>query len=216
MFFTLAYQAIPPGSSFYDRLKHDRAFRVLSSHLLSSGSIFHMFQYDPVAFNEYIGNEYMKYAIELYPDVFCGTELETSITIADFREVFKITCRDYPEIVDAVGSLENSFSVVRDKLIEELLRRNFEDATVIVDRLAYGDDVLGANEHKLDLISREAVKKGASILRQIESEMLFPGGNEDEKWYLESFREWKKFYLDVDDLGAEIIMGCFDSIRTLN
>ncbi len=152
----------------------------------------------------------MKYAIELYPDVFCGTELETSLTIADFCEVLQITCRDYPEIVDTVGSLEDSFSEVHDKLIEELLKRNFEDADAIVSRLAYGNVMLGADLNRIELITRESVKKGASILRQIEPEMLFDkGGDEEEKWYLESFRNWKKFYLDVDDLGAEIVMGCY-------
>jgi hypothetical protein len=43
-----------------------------------------------------------------------------------------------------------------------------------------------------------------SILRQIEPEILFPG--EEQGWYSTNFREWKEFYLDADDLGAEIIM----------
>jgi hypothetical protein len=198
---TLTYLAIPPQSSFYARLQHDRAFLVLSLQLSPYG-LFSLFEYDPVHFNEIIG-----YTIKGYPDIFCGTELETSMLIGEFRDALRITCRDYPKIAGRGGSLEKSFVEVRDALTEELSRQKVEDAAVIVDDLLYGDTYLGESEHSWGLVSREAVKKGASILRQIESETLFPGGDSgDEGWYSMNFKEWKKFYLSVDELDAEIIM----------
>jgi hypothetical protein len=199
---TLAYQAIPPESSFYSRLKHDRAFMILSIELFYSGYLFHSVEQYPEEFNESIES-----AIEGHPEVFCGTELEISMLVGDFREAIRVTCRDYPKIVDITGSLEKSFDLVRDRLVEELSKRKFEDAAVIVDDLSYGDTYLGENEESFGLTTREAVKKGADILRQIEPEMLFPGGdNGDEGWYSEDFRSWRKFYLSANDLGAEIIM----------
>ncbi|WP_146138124.1 hypothetical protein [Chamaesiphon polymorphus] len=38
---TLAYQAIPPESSFYARLQHDRAFMIMSIESFYSGYLFH-------------------------------------------------------------------------------------------------------------------------------------------------------------------------------
>ena len=98
----LVYQSLPPGSDFYSRLQNDRAFRVLASSLFTAGNVFHIFQYVPESFNEY-----MEEAISRHPDVFCGTETETSLIIGDFREALRITCRDYPEIVYNAGSWSN-------------------------------------------------------------------------------------------------------------
>jgi hypothetical protein len=199
---TLAYQAIPPESSFYARLKHDRAFTILSICLFDSGHLFNLFEDDPESFDESMEN-----AFEGYPEVFCGTEKENSVLIEDFCQAVRVTRRDYPKIVDITGSLEKSFDVVRDKLLEELSRRKFDDSAVIVDDLLYGDDILGVGEEPFCLATRDAVKKGASILRQIEPETLFPGGDDgEERWYSINFRGWKKFYLLADDNDAEILI----------
>jgi hypothetical protein len=199
---TLAYQAIPPESSFYARLKNDRAFMIMSIEIFYSGYLFHSVEQYSQEFNQSI-----EIAIKYHPDVFCGTELETSLLVADFREAMRVTCRDYPKIVGITGSLEKTFDVVRDRLVDELSRQNFEDSAVIVDDLLYGDTYIGEHEETFGLATREAVKKGASILRQVEPEMLFPGGNDgNEGWYSEDFREWKKFYLLADDNNAEILM----------
>jgi hypothetical protein len=199
---TLTYQAIPPQSNFYARLQHDRAFRALSFELSPYG-LFHLFKSDPIDFNEIMGD-----AIEGHPDIFCGTEIETSMLIGEFREGLRITCRDYPKIAGVSGSLEKSFEEVEDRLTEELSSRKFEDAYDIVTILLYGDTHLGENslpdEDTWRLVSREAVKRGANVLRQIDPAILFPG--EDEGWYFENFRSWKEFYLLVDDLGAEVLM----------
>jgi hypothetical protein len=203
----LAYQAISPKSSFYTHLQHDRAFRVLSKPLFTAGSLFHIFQHDLTDFNQTIEREISK-----HPEVFCGNDVETSLIIGDFREALQITCRDYPEIVYVTAFLEQSHEEIIEMLTDELSKRKFEDVDDIVDTLFYGDGCLGERvspdeeSFVLYLISREAVTKGASILRQIEPEMLFPGGDEDEEWYSEEFRAWKDFYLSADDLGAEIIM----------
>jgi hypothetical protein len=90
---TLTYQAIPPKSSFYARLQQDRAFRVLAIFHYPYG-LFRLFQHYPIDFNELVED-----AIESHPDIFCGTEIETSMLIGDFREALRITCRDYPEII---------------------------------------------------------------------------------------------------------------------
>jgi hypothetical protein len=198
----LVYQAIPPESNFYARLQHDRAFRIFSRYLFVSGSIFHSFKYDIQNFNDCI-----KSGIERHPDAFSEKSLETSLVVADFREAIRIAWQDYPEIVQNTGMLEKSFDVVRDRLEEELSRRKLEDAAVVVDDLLYGDSLLGENEEIFGLTTRDAVKKGASVLRQIDPETLFPGGDDGEEgWYWENFRDWREFYLDADDLGAEVLM----------
>jgi hypothetical protein len=205
---TLTYQAIPPQSSFYARLQHDRAFRVLAQQLFTHGSLFSSFEYDPVSFNKSMGD-----AIDNHPEIFCGTELETSMFVGEFRDELRIVCRDYPEIIRISGDLEKSFVEVRDRLTEELLKRKFDDVDDIVATLLYGDIDLGTRANPDEesftfaLTSREAVKKGANILRQIDPETLFPGGYYgDESWAAYSFKEWKEFYLLADEKEAEIIM----------
>jgi hypothetical protein len=111
----LVYQAIPPESSFYTRLQHDRAFRIFSRYLFASSSIFNAFKYDLQDFNNCI-----KYGIERHPDVFSEASLETSSIVADFREALRITWHEYPEIVRNTSILEKSFDVVFDRLEEEL------------------------------------------------------------------------------------------------
>jgi hypothetical protein len=198
----LVYQAIPPESSFYARLQSDRSFRIFSKYLFVSSSIFHSFKYDTQHFYDCI-----KSGVERHPDVFSETDLETSLIVADFREALRTAWRDYPKIVRNTAILEKSFDVVRDTLEEELSRRKIEDAEVIVYDLLYGDSSLGEDEEIFGLTTREAVKQGASVLRQIEPEALFPGGDDGEEgWYWENFRDWREFYLDADDLGAEVLM----------
>jgi hypothetical protein len=207
---TLTYQAIPPKSDFYARLQNDRAFRVLAQQLFPQSSLFGLFEGDPMTFNELMGE-----AIDNHPDVFCGTELETSMLVGEFRNALRITCRDYPDIVRISGDLEKSFAEVRDSLTEELSRRKFEDVDEIVATLLYGDIDLGKRVNPdeesfgLALTSRAAVKKGASILRQIEPEILFPG-DALEGWLFWSFKEWKEFYFLADEKEAEIIMDVID------
>jgi hypothetical protein len=198
----LVYQAIPPESSFYTRLQHDRAFRIFSRYLFASSSIFNAFKYDLQDFNNCI-----KYGIERHPDVFSEASLDTSSIVADFREALRITWQEYPEIVRNTSILEKSFDVVFDRLEEELSRQNFEDAEIVVYDLIYGDSSIGENEEIFGLTTCEAVKKGASVLRQIEPETLFPGGEDGEDgWYWENYKDWREFYLDADDLGAEVLM----------
>jgi hypothetical protein len=134
---TLTYQAIPPQSSFYSRLQQDRAFRVLASFHSPYG-LFRLFQHDPIDFNELVEK-----AISRHPDIFCGTELEISMLIGDFREALRITCRDYPKITYTEGSLDKSSEEVCDRLTEELSKRKFEDVDDIVNTLLYGDIAFG-------------------------------------------------------------------------
>lgn len=197
----LVYQAIPPESSFYTRLQHDRSFRIFSRYLFVSGSIFHSFKYDFQDFNDCIER-----GIERHPDLFSKDSLETSLIVADFRETIRITWQRYPKIVHNTGMLEKSFDVVSDRLEEELSRLKLEDDGIIHD-LLYGDSSLGENEEIFGLTTREAVKQGASVLRQIEPETLFPGGEDGEDgWYWENYKDWREFYLDADALGAEVLM----------
>jgi hypothetical protein len=201
---TLAYQAIPPESSFYARLKHDRAFMIMSIELFYSGYLFNLniIEDDRDEFDEYMEN-----LIEGHPEVFCGTELEISLLVEDFLEAIRVARRDYPNIVDITGSLEKSFDLFEDRLLKKLSSQKIADAEVIVSDLLYGDDILGENEETFGLVTRAAVKKGASILRQIEPEALFPEESDyEEGWYSYNFKRWKKCYLLADDNNAEILM----------
>ena len=97
--------------------------------------------------------------------------------------------------------------LVIDLLVLRGRRDRSKDAEILVYDLIYGDSSIGENEEIFGLTTREAVKKGASVLRQIEPKTLFPGGEDGEDgWYWENFRDWREFYLEADDLGAEVLM----------
>jgi hypothetical protein len=194
---TFGYQAIPAESSFYSRFQQSIAFRVLSANLFyEEGAVFDLFQDDPEAFNDFI-----EATSEDYPNLFCGTELETSLLIDDFREAMQVTCLDYPQIVDldcSIGGFEFD-----ERLKEELLRRNFNNAEQIVGNLLNGDEEIEFPDNiilPLSLISREAIRKGAAALRQIELEILFPSGDNNKECL--DFKEWREFCLLAADLNT--------------
>jgi len=169
---SVLYSAIPPSSTLYARLQREKALSILVVSLFPYGcGIFRFFEIEPEEVNEILEE-----VIEAYQDIF-GSELEADQLIDEFRSELRRTRQAYPGIEDRTASLEKSSTEIEKRLSQELSRRQIANANDIVQRLMFGDQTLAPTllpaGESLGLISRELVREGASILRQINPEMLF-------------------------------------------
>ncbi len=100
--------------------------------------------------------------------------------------------------------------MVAERLSGELVKRQFTNADEITQRLMFGDQTLAPTplppRESLGLISRDLVREGASILRQINPEALFAKNDGWEEDYLNQFKNWRNLYLSADKKGEEILV----------
>jgi hypothetical protein len=167
--------------------------------------IFRFFEIEPEEVNEILEE-----VIEAHQDTF--SDLEAEQIIAEFRSELRRTREAYPGIEDRSTSLEKSSTEIEERLTQELLRRQIENANEIVEKLICGDQVFAPNllpeAESLGLISRELVIEGARILRQIDPEALFNDEGED-RWCIDEFSQWRDLYLSADEKNEEILVGVF-------
>lgn len=206
MSFSVLYSAIPPNSTLYSRLQHEKALSILMVSLFPYGcGIFRFFEIELEEINEILED-----VIALHRGTF-GSQLEASQAIAEFRSELQRTRRAYQGIEDRTTSLEKSSVEIEKRLLSELSKRQIVNADGIVQKLMYGDRTFVPNllsqEESLGLISRKLVSEGASILRRINPEMLFARDEGWEGWCLEDLERWRGLYLAADEQNEEILVG---------
>ncbi len=206
---TLSYQAI------YQRLQQEQTLNILMVSLFPQGNgIFRFFDIDPLVPGDSIRsiNNDLERVIKRHHEIF-GSELEASLTVAEYCSELILTCRNYPGIEDRRSSMEKTFDEIKEWLSRELSRINFVDAGEIIGRIMFGDrtfapDMLTGKEESLYLISRETVSECASILRQIDPVAMLDIKDDDwDEYLLENLVEWRDFCLEADEKGEEILIG---------
>jgi hypothetical protein len=201
---SILYSAIPPNSSLYLRLQSEKALSILVASLFPYGcGIFRFFEIEPEEIDEIIEN-----VIEIHQEVF-ESKLELDRVIAEFRSQLTLTRQAFPGIEDRTAMLEKCVDEIEQRLVQELTTRQVADAKEIVQKLLEGDrtfasDLLSPEDETLGLISRELVREGASIFRQIVPKTMFA---ENEDWYLEQLQELKDLYLAADEHNEVILVG---------
>lgn len=203
---SVLYNAIPCSSTLYARLQREKPLAILMVPLFPYGcGIFRFFEIEPEEVNEILEE-----VIEAHPDTF--SDLEAEQIIAEFRSELRRAHEAYPGIEGRSASLEKSSTEIEERLTQELLRRQIENANEIVEKLICGDQVFAQNllpeAESLGLISRELVIEGARILRQIDPEELFNDEGED-RWCIDEFSQWRDLYLSADEKNEEILVGVF-------
>ncbi|PHJ66101.1 hypothetical protein VF14_16155 [Nostoc linckia z18] len=203
---SVIYSAIPPSSTLYARLQHEKALTILVVSLFSYGcGIYRFFEIEPEEINEILED-----AIETHQQTF-GSELEAHQVIAQLQSELRRTCQAYPGIEDRTALLEKSSAEIQERLSQELSRRQISNANEIVQKLIFGDRTLAPTllppEESLGLISRELVSQGASILGQIDPEALFVRDQSWEGWCLNGLEHWKNLYLSAAENNEEILVG---------
>lgn len=200
----ILYSAIPPSSELYSRLQSQKALARLLVWLFPYGcGIFRFFEVEPDEIDEILEN-----VVEVYPDIF-ESKLELDRVIAEFRSQLTLTRQAFPGIEDRTAMLEKCVDEIEQRLVQELTTRQVADAKEIVQKLLEGDrtfapDLLSPEDETLGLISRELVREGASIFRQIVPKTMFA---ENEDWYLEQLQELKDLYLAADEHNEVILVG---------
>ncbi len=198
---SVLYSAIPPGSTLYARLQHEKALSILVVYLFPYGcGIFRFFEIDPEEINEILED-----VIETHQETF-GSEREADRVITELRSELRLTRQAYPGIEDRRASLEKTSVEIEKRLSQELSRRKVANADEIVGKLMFGDQNLAptllSTEDSLGLISRDLVSEGASILRQIDPETLFTRN----EWCFEDFERWRNLYLLAAEKNEEILV----------
>lgn len=199
------YHAIPPTSTLYARLQCEKALAIMMVYLFPYGcGVFNFFELPPDEIDEILGD-----LIEEHCETF-GSELEADDAIAEFRSELRRIRRSYPGIENRRALFEKTSTEVAERLSDELLRRQFTNADEIIERLMFGDQILAPTllppRESLGLISRDLVREGASILRQINPETLFARNDGREEYRLNHFKSWRNLYLSADKKGEEILV----------
>ncbi len=199
---SVLYSAIPPGSTLYARLQHEKALSILVVYLFPYGcGIFRFFEIEAEEINEILED-----VIETHQETF-GSELEADWVIAQLRSELRLTRQAYPGIEDRRASREKTSVEIEKRLSQELSRRKVANADEIVQKLMFGDQTLAptllSTEESLGLIFRELVSEGASIFRQINPETLFAR----DEWCFDDFERWRDLYLSAAEKNEEILVG---------
>lgn len=203
---SVIYSAIPPSSTLYIRLQREKALSTLVVSLFSYGcGIYRFFEIDPEEINEVLED-----VIETHQHTF-GSELEAYQVIAELQSELRRTCQAYPGIENRTALLENSSAEIQERLSQELSRRQVSNANEIVQKLMFGDRTLAPTllpaQESLGLISLELVSQGASILRQIDPEVLFARDRSWEGWCLNGLEHWRSLYISAAENNEEILVG---------
>lgn len=203
----MLYSAIPPSSELYSRLQSEKALNILLVDFLFPFSCAIFYVFEEVELREI--DEALEGIIKMHPTIF-KSKLELDWIVADLRSLLNFTCQTFPGIENRAARLEKSWQEIEQRLVQELLRRQVTNAEEFVQKLLEGDrtfapNLLSAGEYEsLRLISRELVKEGASIFRQIDPKTLLA---EDEGWYLDDLEDLKDLYLAADEHNEVILVG---------
>lgn len=203
---SVLYSAIPPKSTLYKRLQQEKAFNTLMVDLFPyGGGIFRFFEieHDEV-------EEILEWMVESHQDTL-GSESEARHWINEFQSELERTRNLYPGIEDRTALLEKSSNEIQKRLVQELNRRQGEDASEVVNRLMFGDQTLASHlvtpeEGALGLVSLPLVQEGARILQEVEPEMIFARDEGWQEWYLAHFQEWRELYLAAAENHEEILV----------
>lgn len=202
----ILYSSIPPSSELYSRLQSEKALNILLVDFLFPFSCAIFYVFEEVELGEI--DEALEGIIKMHPTIF-KSKLELDRIVADLRSLLDFTCQTFPGIENRAARLEKSWQEIEQCLVQELLRRQVTNAEEFVQKLLEGDrtftpDLLSPEDETLGLISRELVREGASLFRQIDPKTLFA---ENEGWYLEQLQELKALYLDADEHNEVILVG---------
>lgn len=204
---SVLYRAIPPTSTLYEGLQQEKAFNTLMVSLFPYGcGIYRFFEIEGDEVEEIL-----EWVIESNQDTF-GSESEVRSWINEFQSELERTRNLYPGIENRTASMEKSSYEIEKRLVQELTRRQGEDATDIVSRLMFGDQTLASHlvppeGDVLGLISLPLVQEGARILQEVEPEMLFTEDEDWQKWYMEHFQKWRELYFLAAENQEEILVG---------
>jgi hypothetical protein len=200
------YQAIPPASSFYQRLHQDRELTTLLGAFVPYGcGIFNFFEIDAVEIDEIL-----EWVMEQYPDIF-DSRSTLDRWVREYRQELEQTQALYPGIAGRSTSLEKCVDKIYERLIRELEKSQERDIRSTVAELIYDGDQnfapdLLSNDILLWSVSARLVQKGAELLRGITPDMLFTATEDKDDWYRPQFEWWKDLYLATAENNEEMII----------
>lgn len=200
------YSAIPPESSFYQRLQTERALMLLVERLFPYGNgIFCFFEIEPAEVDEILTD-----VIETHQNIL-GSKSEATVWIDQFREEVRRTYETYLGIEDRSTMLESATRIEK-RLLRELIARRGESAREIVRGLIDGVQNFTPHlsnpdyEFRMMFVSLSQVQEGARLLREIDPDTLFTEQEDEGRYYRDQFMWLRNLYLAAADRNEEILV----------
>jgi hypothetical protein len=201
------YYAIPPGSSLYHGFECKPSLMKIAKHLFSFGNgIYRSFNIEPDVESSLVENELRDFTENVCGTSDFPTESNMQQAIAEYCSEVILTRQNYPGIENRCLVLDGMSIDIQKRLKPELLRRQIENAAELVNKIFYGDKLIGCGGEAFEVISRQVVSQGANILPQINAKTLFSPDQGEDAFLLESFEALRNLYLDVDANNEEILV----------
>ena len=202
---SIYYQAIPEQSALFRRVQTQKAISTLFDFLFPYGNgIFHIFDIDKEELDEILDE------IAEYCEVF-DSRADVDQCLNELRMELERANISYPGLADRNAYLEKIQKVIEERLSQELKRRQLDNHLDYVEKLLYGNQALAPfyAEYKAQalLVPSSVVRDSMQMLKEIDPEALFEVAEDPHRYYLEEFRWWREFYLEVAEKGeAAIVM----------
>lgn len=203
----ICYSAIPPTSTFYQRLQTEKALATLVATLFHcGGEIFQFFEIEP---DEVDYLEILDEVIEEYQDVF-GDEFEADRWVGEFRDEMRRTRKAYPGIEHRRAMFEKSASEIEARLTQPSIKTQGKDCSEIIRKLIFGDrdfvPDLVPSGYWLGLVPRSLVQEGAKLFQGIDPDTLFTEAEDQDRWYRDQFKWWRDLYLEAAEKNEVILI----------
>jgi hypothetical protein len=201
---SMIYQAIPEQNTLFEYLLSDRKKGTLFTMLFPYGrGIFDFETIDEDERDEILDGIYGEEPFSSRTEVDQVLD-ELSIELERLKTL-------YPNLVNRNAYLEKSQTMIEEKILQELNRKNINDADDIIKNLLYGNvplmpEFFDRYDEQLYLVPYSIAKAGAQILREIEPRNLFAGEDNPERYYREDFEQWKTFYLQASDNQEAVLV----------
>lgn len=209
--------ALPPASVLFARLQNEKPMATLMTELFPCGNgIFHFFEEIDPREREEILDEVTSRCLEVF-----GSKSDAKHWIEKYRHELQRTRLAYPGIENRDWSLENSFDLIEERLLAELLRLHVEDAAQLVSKLIFGERELYSDSYRgetgLSMISAPLVRQGSQILNGLDIEALFPEARgvpvddilslQSPPWQMRDFLHWRGLFREAAEAEDVLVVG---------
>lgn len=200
----MLYQALPEQTTLFECLRSDRNISTLFTRLFHYGrGIFHILQLDQDELNEildWIASEQpfsSRLVVQQVMNELCAS-LERTKAL-------------HLGVAEQTAHLEKSQNRIQEGLSQELKRIELDTASVLMEKLLYGNEVLApeffeSHDDQLYLVPPKVVKEGAKVLREIDPKNLFGGEGKCERDDRKDFEQWKAFYLEAAERDEAVLV----------
>ncbi|MBW4573682.1 MAG: hypothetical protein KME08_00180 [Aphanothece sp. CMT-3BRIN-NPC111] len=203
---SIYYQALPEQTSLFKRIQTEKPISTIFRELSPfRNGIFYIFELDKEELDDILD-----WLVE-YEEVF-DSRADVDRCLNELYMELERAKTSHPGLTEPNAYLDNTQTVIEERLSQELKRRQLDNCIGYVEKLLYGDQELAPQlfdeyDEQLSLVPSSLVQEGTRVLRDIEPEVLFEVAGNREEHYFNDFQWWREFYLEAAARGEAVIIG---------